>query len=151
MENIPLHYVENIGQKWLSGGNFGGKSSVDGHTIRGLAEIGDDLCPAEELFDLLPVFRALFVGAVPGSVAVDSGSILIAGDMGSNFHLAHVLYLLRASLVYVNTLMIQRVLENPEWSERITARDFAALSPLLTQHINPLWTFRTGYKFSAGA
>ncbi|WP_246560146.1 transposase [Geobacter grbiciae] len=47
--------------------------------------------------------------------------------------------------------MIQRVLENPEWSERITARDFAALSPLLTQHINPLWTFRTGYKFSAGA
>lgn len=51
------------------------------------------------------------------------------------------LHLLQASLVYVNTLMIQRVLENPEWSERVTARDLAALSPLLTQHINPYGRF----------
>lgn len=46
------------------------------------------------------------------------------------------LHLLQASLVYINTLMIQEILSNPEWSERMTARDLAALSPLLTMHIN---------------
>jgi TnpA family transposase len=46
------------------------------------------------------------------------------------------LHLLQASLVYINTLMIQRVLEEPAWAGRMTPRDLAALSPLLTQHIN---------------
>lgn len=46
------------------------------------------------------------------------------------------LHLLQASLVYINTLMIQRVIEDPAWSGRMTPRDLAALSPLLTQHIN---------------
>ncbi len=47
------------------------------------------------------------------------------------------LHLLQASLVYVNTLMIQQVIGDPKWFERMTTRDLAALSPLLTQHINP--------------
>ena len=51
------------------------------------------------------------------------------------------LHLLQASLVYINTLMIQRVLEEPGWSERMTPRDLAALSPLITQHINPYGRF----------
>ena len=38
---------------------------------------------------------------------------------------------------YSNALMIQQVLEEPGWPERMTARDLAALSPLITQHINP--------------
>jgi TnpA family transposase len=46
------------------------------------------------------------------------------------------LHLLQASLVYINTLMIQRVLEDSAWADRMTPRDLAALSPLLTQHIN---------------
>jgi TnpA family transposase len=46
------------------------------------------------------------------------------------------LHLLQACLVYINTLMIQRVLEDPIWAGRMTPRDLAALSPLLTQHIN---------------
>ncbi|SPF39617.1 hypothetical protein SBDP1_250020 [Syntrophobacter sp. SbD1] len=36
---------------------------------------------------------------------------------------------LQASLVYINTLMIQPVLGDPEWLERMTGRDLAALSP----------------------
>lgn len=51
------------------------------------------------------------------------------------------LHLLQASLVYVNTLMIQRVLVDPAWYEQMTVRDLAALSPLMTQHINPYGRF----------
>lgn len=47
------------------------------------------------------------------------------------------LHLLQASLVYVNTLMIQQVLVDSAWYEQMTVRDLAALSPLITQHINP--------------
>ncbi len=32
--------------------------------------------------------------------------------------------------------MIQEVLAEPGWTERMTLRDLAALSPLITQHIN---------------
>lgn len=51
------------------------------------------------------------------------------------------LHLLQASLVYINTLMIQLILREPEWLERMTIRDLAALSPLLTQHINQYGRF----------
>lgn len=51
------------------------------------------------------------------------------------------LHLLQASLVYINTLMIQEVLGDPEWLKRMTIRDLAALSPLLTLHINPYGRF----------
>ncbi len=52
------------------------------------------------------------------------------------------LHLLQASMVYINTLMIQQVLEEPEWLERMTPRDLAALSPLSTRHINPYGRFK---------
>ncbi|MFZ0932057.1 MAG: Tn3 family transposase [Syntrophobacteraceae bacterium] len=48
---------------------------------------------------------------------------------------------LQAGPVYVNTLMIQRVLGDPEWAKRMTNRDLAAISSLLTQHINPYGRF----------
>ena len=40
------------------------------------------------------------------------------------------LHLLQVSLVYVDTLMIQQVLAEPEWRGRLTAVDLRALSPL---------------------
>ena len=51
------------------------------------------------------------------------------------------LHLLQSSLVFINTLMIQRVLQEPAWAERMTERDLAALSPLMTQHINKYGRF----------
>ncbi|NCP78880.1 MAG: transposase, partial [Desulfuromonadales bacterium] len=51
------------------------------------------------------------------------------------------LHLLQSSLVFINTLMIQRVLQEPAWAERMTERDLAALSPLMTQHINKYGCF----------
>jgi len=47
------------------------------------------------------------------------------------------LHLLQICLVYVNTLMIQKVLGRPDWADRLKDTDRRALSPLLTAHINP--------------
>jgi hypothetical protein len=43
--------------------------------------------------------------------------------------------------LYINTLMIRQVPEVPGWSGRMTPRDLAALSPHITQHINPYGRF----------
>jgi len=51
------------------------------------------------------------------------------------------LHLLQACLVYVNTLMIQQVLGEPHWLERMSAEDHRALTPLIYLHINPYGTF----------
>jgi TnpA family transposase len=51
------------------------------------------------------------------------------------------LHLLQSSLVYVNTLMIQRVLSEPRWEKRLTTEDLRALTPLFYTHVNPYGTF----------
>ena len=51
------------------------------------------------------------------------------------------LHLLQVSLIYVNTLMMQQVLAQPEWQGRLTGADLRALTPLKWQHINPYGTF----------
>ena len=52
------------------------------------------------------------------------------------------LHLLQSSLVYINTLMLQRVLREPGWLEQMAAEDLRALTPLRYAHINPYGTFR---------
>jgi hypothetical protein len=59
------------------------------------------------------------------------------------------LHLLQVSLVYVNTLMIQQVLAEPAWRNRLTAVDLRALSPLKWQHINPYGTLILNMKAPA--
>ena len=51
------------------------------------------------------------------------------------------LHLLQVSLVYINTLMIQQVLAEPAWQDRLTRADLRALTPLLWAHVNPYGTF----------
>ena len=51
------------------------------------------------------------------------------------------LHLLQICLVYINTLMIQNVLSNPTWMDRMTDEDFRALSPLIHSHVNPYGSF----------
>ncbi len=43
--------------------------------------------------------------------------------------------------MYVNTLLLQRVLAEPAWSSRMTSQDLSALTPLIFHHINPYGTF----------
>ena len=47
------------------------------------------------------------------------------------------LHLLQACMVYINTLMIQEILSEPEWKGRLQEEDKRALTPLLHGHINP--------------
>ena len=47
------------------------------------------------------------------------------------------LQLLQNCLIYVNTLMLQRILTEPAWHERITPEDHRALTPAIHSHINP--------------
>jgi TnpA family transposase len=54
------------------------------------------------------------------------------------------LHLLQISMVYINTLMIQRVLSEPSWSGRLTTEDLRALTPLIYGHVNPYGIFRLG-------
>jgi len=51
------------------------------------------------------------------------------------------LHLLQISMVYINTLMIQQVLADDSWWERMTPDDLRALTPLIYAHINPYGTF----------
>jgi hypothetical protein len=41
--------------------------------------------------------------------------------------------------------MIQQMLEEEQWQDRLTAIDLRALSPLKWQHVNPHGTFTTRY------
>jgi TnpA family transposase len=45
------------------------------------------------------------------------------------------MHLLQVSLIYVNTLMLQEVLTEPVWSERMTPEDWRGLNPLGYAHV----------------
>ena len=47
------------------------------------------------------------------------------------------LYVLQAALVYVNTLMIQDELLEPEWADTLTPEDRRGLTPLFTSNMTP--------------
>lgn len=51
------------------------------------------------------------------------------------------LHLLQSALVHVNTLLVQQVLADPKWAEKLTDADRRALSPLFWTHVNPYGRF----------
>ena len=51
------------------------------------------------------------------------------------------LHLLQVCLVYINTLMIQRVLSERHWFEQMRPEDLRALTPLIYHHITPYGVF----------
>jgi TnpA family transposase len=68
------------------------------------------------------------------------------GEIASNHREDHevsmlALHLIQNCMVYVNTLMIQKVLAQPNWQEKFTPRDHAALTPLIWEHVNPYGRF----------
>jgi len=68
------------------------------------------------------------------------------GEMVSNRREDHeismlALHLLQNCMIYINTLMIQKVLSQPHWHGKLTPRDYAALTPLIWEHVNPYGRF----------
>jgi TnpA family transposase len=51
------------------------------------------------------------------------------------------MHLVQTCLVYINTLMVQQVLAEPTWYERMTEADWRGLTPLFHLHINPYGRF----------
>ena len=51
------------------------------------------------------------------------------------------LHLIQNCMVYINTLMLQQILAEPHWIDRLTARDLKALTPLIWEHVNPYGRF----------
>ncbi|EHS51770.1 transposase Tn3 family protein [Rhizobium sp. PDO1-076] len=51
------------------------------------------------------------------------------------------LHLLQNCMVYVNTLMLQRVLAEPAWLKRMTPADHRAVNPGIHSHLNPYGRF----------
>jgi len=47
------------------------------------------------------------------------------------------LRVLQAALVYVNTLMLQDLLADPDWADVLTAEDQRGLTPLFWSHVLP--------------
>ena len=67
-------------------------------------------------------------------------------EIAANRHEDHevtmlALHLLQNAMVYINTLMIQRVLSEKDWRGRMTAEDFRGLMPLIYGHLSPYGTF----------
>jgi hypothetical protein len=44
-------------------------------------------------------------------------------------------------MIYVNTLMLQQVLAQPDWRQKLEPRDLSALTPLIREHMNPYGRF----------
>ena len=47
------------------------------------------------------------------------------------------LRILQAAMVYVNTLMLQDVLADPDWDDALTDADLRGLTPLFWSHVLP--------------
>jgi hypothetical protein len=63
------------------------------------------------------------------------------------------LRILQASLVYVNTLMLQDVLTEPAWAAQLGPADRCGLTPLFWQHVRPYGEVRLdlGSRLAIGA
>lgn len=51
------------------------------------------------------------------------------------------LHLLQVCMVYINTLIIQQILSQGHWQNRLVSEDYRALTPLFSGHINPYGLF----------
>ena len=51
------------------------------------------------------------------------------------------LHLLQVCMVYINTLIIQDILSNKVWFNKLTLEDKRAITPLIHAHINPYGLF----------
>jgi TnpA family transposase len=70
----------------------------------------------------------------------------LTGDDRENMEVSMLaLHLLQSALVHVNTLLLQEVLQEvlkePKWADRLTDADRRALSPLFWTHVNPYGRF----------
>jgi TnpA family transposase len=127
------------------------RSNVQHPTYKALAELGKAaktlfLCRylhAEEL--RREVHEGLNVvetwNSANGFIFFGKGGEVASNRLDDQEVSVHALHLLQSCLVYVNTLMLQRVLAEPAWMARMTPADARGLTPLVWGHVSPYGTF----------
>ena len=127
------------------------RSNVQHPTYKALAELGKAaktlfLCRylhSEEL--RREVHEGLNVvetwNSANGFIFFGKGGEVASNRLDDQEVAVHALHLLQSCLVYVNTLMLQRVLAEPAWMARMTPADARGLTPLVWGHVSPYGTF----------
>jgi hypothetical protein len=70
------------------------------------------------------------------------GGEIAANDLGNQELTMLALHLPQICLVYINTLMIQRILTEPDWMQRMQPDHLRARTPLFYALVTPYGTFR---------
>ena len=127
------------------------RSNLQHPTYKGLAELGKalktiflcrylaDLMLRREIHEGLNVVESW--NSANGFIFFGKGGELASNRLDDQEAAAHALHLLQSCLVYVNTMMLQRVLAEPGWRARMTAADVRGLTPLIWGHVNPYGVF----------
>ena len=55
-------------------------------------------------------------------------------------------HLLQICLAYINTLLLQQVIQDPAWDSRLQTDDLRALTPLFYGHVNPYGDFKLDFQ-----
>jgi TnpA family transposase len=76
-----------------------------------------------------------------GVIFYGKDSELTGADRESQEVSMLAMHLLQSALVLLNTLLVQKVLAEPYWAERLTDADLRGLTPLFWSNINPYGTF----------
>lgn len=72
-----------------------------------------------------------------GFVFFGKGGEIASNRIADQETSALALQLVQASMVYVNTRMVQSVLRDQDLASRLAAEDYRGLTPLIYSHINP--------------
>jgi TnpA family transposase len=127
------------------------RANLQHPTYKGLAELGKalktiflcrylgDVGLRREIHEGLNVVESW--NSANGFIFFGKGGELASNRLDDQEAAAHALHLLQSCLVYVNTLMLQRVLAEPGWRARMTAADTRGLTPLVWAHVNPYGMF----------
>jgi TnpA family transposase len=127
------------------------RSNVQHPTYKALAELGKALKTAflcrylgeealrREIHEGLNVVETW--NSANGFIFFGKGGEVASNRLDDQEVSVHALHLLQACLVYVNTLMLQRVLSEPEWMARMTSAGRRGLTPLVWGHVSPYGAF----------
>ena len=130
------------------------RSNIQHPTYKALAELGKavktiflcrdlgDEALRREIHEGLNVVETW--NSANGFIFFGKGGEVASNRLGDQEASVHALHLLQSCLVYVNTLMLQRVLAEPAWMARMTPADTRGLTPLIWGYVSPYGTFEPG-------